>query len=105
MKDFVINISYSWGETQDPIKISALNEYGAFMQMMDLATKEAKASMEMNYCFAPTNPTTACFDICNSRITLHYGYDNEECYYELKEANTDTDDLLDDLLMEQREQM
>lgn len=86
MKKFIINISYSWGEAEEPIEINALTEYGAFTQMMDLALKEVAVSMEMNYCFAPTNPTTVCLDMCNRKIILHYGYDDEECYYELEEV-------------------
>lgn len=105
MKKFIINISYSWGDEEEPVEFEAESEYDAFMYMIDLAATEAKVSMELDNDLSEISPTNIRIYPSDRKITLHYGYDDEECYYELEEASNINDDLLDDLLMEQREQM
>ena len=81
MKKFEIYISYSWGDEESPIEIEKKYEEEAFEYMIDLAAKEAKVSLEDN--------EDSSIDIFirpwENKIILHYGYDDEECYYELVE--------------------
>ena len=85
MKEFIIKISYSWGDKEEPIEHSAKNEYDAFMHMIDLASTEAKVSMEMDGDLTEINSTSIKIYPSLRKIVLHYGYDDEECYYELEE--------------------
>lgn len=85
MKEFEIRISYSWGDEEDPVEYSAENEYRAFLYMIDLAATEAKVSMELDDDLTETNPTNIRIYPSERKITLHYGSDDEECYYELVE--------------------
>ena len=77
---FKICISYSWGDEEEPIEFDTNNVEEAFDCMMDLAVKELKTCIKEH---------KGKYDLKihwhNRKITLHYGYDNEECYYELLE--------------------
>lgn len=85
MKDFMIDISYSWGDEEEPIEYSAENEYRAFMHMIDIASTEVKVSMEMDNNLTEINPTNMRVYPSERKIVVHYGYDDEECCYKLRE--------------------
>ena len=48
MKKFVINISYSWGEEENPITFEAENKISAFEYMLDFMMKELKITVLEN---------------------------------------------------------
>lgn len=81
MKKFIINISYSWGEEENPIEIEAENKWDAFAHMCNLALKEFRISHAEN----PEYFDNGSLKVFPEKVVLHYGYDDEECYYELKE--------------------
>lgn len=76
-----INIKYSWGEEEEPVEVIAANKEEAFDYMIDLAMKELKACVK-DYPAAEFVVLT-CPD--EYKVILHYGYDGEDCYYELSE--------------------
>jgi hypothetical protein len=80
MKKFIINIKYSWGDEEEPIIVETDNKEDAFNHMIDLAVKEIKETTKEHDedIFIRIFPQD--FD-----ILLDYGYDGEQCYYELKE--------------------
>lgn len=81
MYKYKININYSWGDEEEPIEFEAKNTYDAFCRVIDMAMEESKISLGCN--------EDADFDIyikpSEQKVILHYGYDDEECYYELEE--------------------
>lgn len=79
-KHFEIHISYSWGDEEEPIEFEAENRDLAFNRMLDMAIKELKTCME-SY---KTQYNLRVYPHHN-KITLYYGYDNEECCYKLIE--------------------
>ena len=79
-KHFEIRISYSWGDEEEPIEFDAENKEDAFDRMLKMAIKELKTCLDDNKSQYNLN-----VDWYNWKITLHYGYDNEDCYYELIE--------------------
>lgn len=85
MKKFAIYISYSWGDEETPIVIERDYKEKAFEYMIDLAMKETKVAAmgyDGDYVTIKVMPH-------ENKIILHYGYDNEECYYELLEELTE----------------
>ena len=81
MKKFLINISYSWGDEEEPIEIKAENKWKPIEYMCNLAIKEYRIECEEHPEYA--DQTTIKF--FEDKIVLHYGHDDEECYYELEE--------------------
>ena len=80
MKKFEIHISYSWGDEESPIEIEKESIEEAFGYMIDLAIKELKTSLqEWN------EPHNIRVYPNESKVTLWYGYDDENCYYKLVE--------------------
>ena len=73
MKKFIIKIKYSWGDEEEPILINSKNKTDAFNYMIDLAIKEHNDDISIR--IFPKD-----YD-----ILLDYGYDETQCYYELKE--------------------
>lgn len=82
MKKFEIHISYSWGDEEVPIEIECKYKEDAFERMIDLAAQEAKVSLESH----EDNQINIFILPWKDKIILHYGYDNEECYYQLVEV-------------------
>lgn len=82
MKDYIIEITYSWGEEEEPIVFSAFDDFSAFMKMVEIAIHEINETLS-NY---DDKPVSLSIDPENNFITLWYGYDNTNCYYNLKEA-------------------
>lgn len=80
MKKFVINISYSWGEEEDPITFEAENKISAFEYMLDFMMKELKITVLEN----EDNATVEIFHAKN-KIILHYDHDGQNCTYQLME--------------------
>lgn len=78
---FEIRITYSWGDEEPSIEIESEYKEEAFERMIDLAATEAKATLE-SYEDSQINISILSW---KDKIILHYGYDNEECYYELVE--------------------
>ena len=83
---YYIHISYSWGDRESPVEYEAESEYDAFMYMIDLAAKEAQVSMELNDELTEMNPTNIKIIPSERKIILHYGNDDEECYYTLNDT-------------------
>jgi hypothetical protein len=81
MKKFEIRITYSWGDEESPIEIESEYKEEAFERMIDLAATEAKVSLESH----EDSQINISILPWKDKIILHYGYDNEECYYELVE--------------------
>jgi hypothetical protein len=79
---FEIRISYSWGDEESPIEIEAEYKEEAFERMIDLAAQEAKVSLESH----EDSQINIFILPWEDKIILHYGYDNEECYYKLVEV-------------------
>ena len=82
MKKFIINISYSWGDEEEPIEIEAENKYKALGYMCDLAVKELCIELQEWPEYSDNN----AMKVFENKIILHYGHDDEECYYELEEV-------------------
>ena len=80
MKKFIIKIKYSWGDEEEPIIIENYNKEDAFNYMIDLAIKETKTTIKEHEGDIFIRIFPKDFD-----ILLDYGYDGEQCYYELKE--------------------
>lgn len=80
MKDFIIKISYSWGDKEHDIEIQKDNKLNAFMYMLGLVKEEISNTIydghEEDYFNLQVEPN-------NDSITLTYEYDNEMCYYKL----------------------
>ena len=70
MKKFMVNINYSWGDEEEPVVLKTESEYDAFMQMIDLATKEAKVSMELDTDLTEINPTNILIYPSDKKIIL-----------------------------------
>jgi hypothetical protein len=81
MKKFVINISYSWGYEEEPIKMNVTDKWIAFGHMCSLVIKELGIEYEEH----PEYTENTMVKVFEDKIILHYGHDDEECYYELKE--------------------
>ena len=79
---FEINISYSWGDEESPIEIEAECVEDAFNCMVDLATEEIKTSLR-----EWREPHELRINPNDNEIIVWYGYDDERCYYKLKEIN------------------
>lgn len=82
MKDYIIEITYSWGEEEEPIALQANSPMEAFTKMLEIASKELYETVQL-YPYAPVHlyvkPEA-------KGIVLWYGYDGTEAYYILKEA-------------------
>lgn len=81
MKKFIISIKYSWGDEEEPIEIKRETEEDAFKYMLDIAHKETEETIS---CW-PEYDVYLYVKPYMNMITLCYGHDNTECYYELKE--------------------
>jgi hypothetical protein len=81
MKKFVINISYSWGDEEEPIKMNVADKWMAFRHMCNLAVKELSIECDEH----PEYAEYTTMKVFENKIIIHYGHDNEECYYELEE--------------------
>ena len=84
MKKFEIIINYSWGDEESPIEIEKECKEDAFEYMFELATKELKTCLQEQGYEEPYNLKIYPDE---NKIILWYGYDCEECYYELIEIN------------------
>jgi hypothetical protein len=80
MKDFIIKISYSWGDKEHDIEIQKDNKLNAFMYMLDLSNKEIVNTI---YDGHEEDSFNLKIEPNNDSITLTYEYDNEMCYYKL----------------------
>ena len=80
MKDFIIKISYSWGDKEHDIEIQTDNKLNAFMYMLDLSNKEIVNTI---YDGHEEDSFNLKVEPNNDSITLTYEYDNEMCYYKL----------------------
>lgn len=80
MKDFIIKISYSWGDKEHDIEIQKDNKLNAFMYMLDLSNKEIVNTI---YDGHEEDSFNLKVEPNNDSITLTYEYDNEMCYYKL----------------------
>lgn len=80
MKKFKININYSWGDEESPIKIEKECMEDAFDYMIDLAINELKTSLQ-----EWREPHNIRVYPNENKVTLWYGYDDENCYYKLVE--------------------
>lgn len=80
MKTFEIRIGYSWGDEEEPVVVESESVEEAFDKMIDMAYRELKVSLQEN-----REAHSIVVDPDNNKITLWYGYDSEECYYELVE--------------------
>ena len=89
---YYIHISYSWGDRESPVEYEAESEYDAFMYMIDLAAKEAQVSMELDDELTEMNPTNIKIIPIERKIILHYGNDDEECYYTLNDTEEEEND-------------
>lgn len=81
MKKFLIKISYSWGDEEEPIKMNAADKWLVFGHMCNLAIKELMVVCTEH----PEYAEYTVMKVFENRIVLHYGYDDEECYYDLEE--------------------
>lgn len=81
MKRFVINISYSWGDEEEPINMNAADKWMVFGHMCNLAIQELKIECNEH----PESAERTVMQVCTDKIILNYGHDDEQCYYELKE--------------------
>jgi len=84
METYEIDISYSWGDEEEPVEIEAPDESTAFDIMLDMAVREIKTCFRdgQNEC-----SYTLTVMPWNNQIILYYGYDDEECYYYLRKVN------------------
>ena len=82
MKKFIINISYSWGDEEESIKMNVADKWMAFGHMCNLAIKELGIECDEH----PEYAENTMMKVFEDKIILHYGHDDEECYYELKEV-------------------
>mgnify|MGYP003294164974 CR=1 FL=1 len=80
MKDFIIKISYSWGDKKHDIEIQKDNKLNAFIYMLGLAKEEVLNSINDGHEYDSFNLK---IEPNNDSITLTYEYDNEICYYKL----------------------
>ena len=80
MKDFIIKISYSWGDKEHDVEIRKNSRLEAFMYMLDLAKQEVSNTI---YDGHEEDSFNLKVEPNNSSITLIYEYDNEMCYYKL----------------------
>lgn len=80
MKDFIIKISYSWGDKEQDIEIQKDNKLNAFIYMLGLAKEEVLNSINDGHEYDSFNLKV---ESNNDSITLTYEYDNEMCYYKL----------------------
>lgn len=79
---FEIHITYSWGDEESPVEFESKHKEEAFEYMIDLAATEAKVSLESH----EESPINIFIRPWEDKIILHYGYDDEECYYQLVET-------------------
>ena len=80
MKDFIIKISYSWGDKEHDIEIQKDNKLNAFMYMLDRAKQEISNTIYDNH---EEDSFNLKVEPNNDSITLTYEYDNEMCFYKL----------------------
>ena len=81
MKKFIIKIGYSWSDEEEPIKMNAADKWGPFNHMCNLAIKEYQIECQEH----PEYANETVIKIFENKIIVHYGHDDEECYYELEE--------------------
>lgn len=78
MKKYGIKITYSWGDKEPTIV--CLTKEDAWTQAREMAAKEAEIASEEHDCEIGIS-----FNKAEGKITLHYTYDDEYCYYEVVE--------------------
>ena len=76
-----IEITYSWGDSEDELYGNYETEEEAYKEMCMLAAKEAYVQNEE---FFEENTCTVYFDAAYKAIDLHYNSDGEVCYYRVK---------------------
>lgn len=81
MKKYEIHVSYSWGDEEEPIEFEEANDTLAFMRMLEYAAKEINVCISDSHDDCIYTLTAIPYE---NKIILHYGYDDEECYYQLK---------------------
>ena len=76
MKEYGIEITYSWGD-EEPI-IKCKNKKDAWEKAKKMAVNEAKIVSEDHEC-----EIGLIFNKEENKIILHYTYDDEYCYYKI----------------------
>jgi len=71
-----LKITYSWGDEDSSIECSSKED--AWKKALKMAIKEAEISGTEHDCEIGLS-----FNKEDGKITLHYTYDNEYCYYSI----------------------
>lgn len=82
-KKYKIDISYSWGESEEPVGSYETKE-DAFKNALRYAAMEAYVQNEE---FEPYSNATIHADFAEYKVTLRYHSDEECCFYTVIEAD------------------